>query len=494
MRKMRSPKITALLLTASLAIGIAGGLLLGSGRDSAFAGSGAMQQALAALGLRSLVLGTAGYSGSQGAETAGSGASGGGAGSGEAGGPGENARRGSGAKGHNTMRGRGSSPAGAQGSSGASGAVSGEAGSPSESGSADPEGKGSAGAGNGSGGSGGSGKGGGSGEDAGSAGRSTGPERELAKLPHVEHVWLVTLAQTSLDAALEHRSRAPYLSHQLATKGLLLRNYRLDASSELANGIVLLSGQVPNALTEKDCPSYVELQPPTVNPANGLAVGSGCVYPHAVQTLPDELAAAGLSWRAYVQGMGAPCSHPQRGAAQEGEAQGPSSTPASTGAYRSSHNPFVYFHSLLDSGACAADDLDLSRLAGELSSPGGPPSLSWIVPSACEDGSNAPCSSGAASGIGAADRFLAHTLAPILASNAYRQGGLIAIVPDSGKAHSRVGALLFSPFVRAGVRIATRFDDYSLLASLARLFGVLPLGHAGDAGTSSFGAAVYRSG
>ena len=39
--------------------------------------------------------------------------------------------------------------------------------------------------------------------------------------------------------------------------------------------------------------------------------------------------------------------------------------------YAARHNPFVYFHSLLDGGACAANDIDLSQLQTDLSEPYG---------------------------------------------------------------------------------------------------------------------------
>jgi hypothetical protein len=56
-----------------------------------------------------------------------------------------------------------------------------------------------------------------------------------------------------------------------------------------------------------------------------------------------------------------------------------------------------------------------------------------------------------------------------------------------------VGALLISPFVHAGTKVSESFNDFSLLKSLARLFGVLPLGHANDPGAVSFGATVYST-
>jgi phosphatidylinositol-3-phosphatase len=317
------------------------------------------------------------------------------------------------------------------------------------------------------------------------------------KLPPIKHVWLITLSGESLSAALADPASSPYLAKQIAPKGTLLNGYKLTASSALGNGIALLSGQSANLDTEQNCPTYTDLQPPTVNATNGLAEGVGCLYPAAVETLPDELTAAGLTWRAYAQGMQASagattCRHPESGA--------PDTTQAPTTAgepYLTPRNPFVYFHSLLDSGACASDDVDFRRLQGDLATPANTPSLSWIVPSACNDGSTTQCGPSASAGPSPADSFLAEVVPQILATSAYRQAGLIAIVPDSAPASAGdastkpVGALLISPFVRNDAQVSENLNDFSLLKSLTRLFGVLPLGHAQDPSTVSFGATVY---
>jgi hypothetical protein len=378
------------------------------------------------------------------------------------------------------------------------------------------------------------------------------------KLPPVKHVWLIALSGQSFTNALTQSKTDPYLAKQLVPKGTLLSTYTLSAASELANGIALLSGQGVNVDTEQNCPTYTELQPPTINATTGLTEGVGCVYPHEVQTLADELTAGGLTWKAYVQDMeqGAPsgststpgatsttptapptasttpsspagagsatgtptagnpatstptgaspatgttptqagavsCRHPELGAAD------PNQTPAPGDPYLTFRNPFVYFHSLLDSGACASNDVDLSQLQGDLATPADTPNLSWIVPSACNDGSNAPCAPGAPAGLGPADAFLKEVIPRILATSAYSKEGLIVIVPDSPPSSSAnattkpVGALLISPFVRSGARVTESFNDFSLAKSLARLLGVLPLGHANDPSTVSFGATVY---
>jgi hypothetical protein len=376
------------------------------------------------------------------------------------------------------------------------------------------------------------------------------------KLPPVKHIWVIALSGMSFSTALADASADPYLAKQLVPKGTLLSNYTLSASSALGNGIALLSGQGVNLDTEQNCPTYSELQPPTVNATTGLAEGVGCVYPSEVKTLANELSDANLTWKAYVQDMdqGAPtpteaggasgattpgaaaasgtssatgtststgipsatstpdspatpptsgtaapassvtCRRPELGATD------PNHTPAPGDPYLTYRNPFVYFDSLLGEGACASNDVDLSQLQASLATPANTPSFSWIVPSACNDGSSTPCAPSAPAGLAAADSFLKAVVPEILATSTYGKEGLIAIVPDSpasstpaSGAAQPVGALLLSPFVHSGARVSESFDDFSLSKSLSLLFGVLPLGHAGDPSTVSFGATVYST-
>lgn len=384
------------------------------------------------------------------------------------------------------------------------------------------------------------------------------------KLPAIKHVWVIALSGTSFSAALANPTADPYLAKQLVPKGTLLSNYALSSSSALGNGIALLAGQSVNLDTEQNCPTYSELQPPTVNATSGLAEGVGCVYPAAVKTLADELTAGSLTWKAYMQGMEASAPAGSSGTASAAGAQSkaattgtapaaaasdttsagmapaasdttttpststPSGTDTSTGTgaqtqpttgvtcrrpelgatdpnhtpvpgdpYLTYRNPFVYFDSLLSEGACASNDVDLSQLQASLATPADTPSLSWIVPSACNDGSTAPCSPGSPAGLAPVDAFLKEVVPQILATSAYGKEGLIVIVPDSppaspaSAATKPVGALLLSPFVHSGARVAESFNDFSLLKSISLLFGVLPLGHANDQATVSFGATVY---
>ena len=68
--------------------------------------------------------------------------------------------------------------------------------------------------------------------------------------------------------------------------------------------------------------------------------------------------AKGLSWRGYMEDMGndpvrdngVNCAHPVP------NSQDQTQSASATDQYASRHNPFIYFHSLLDSGDCARND------------------------------------------------------------------------------------------------------------------------------------------
>jgi hypothetical protein len=166
----------------------------------------------------------------------------------------------------------------------------------------------------------------------------------------------------------------------------------------------------------------------------GQLPGSGCIYPAKVQTLADQLTRAGLSWKGYMEDMGA---DPTREAAACGHvAVGTYDTTHKASAsdeYADKHNPFVYFHSIIDGAAgCRAHVVNLSALANDLKQTRTTPSFAYIVPGLCHDGHDAPCANGEPGGLVSADRFL-HTWVPrILASPAFRRDGLLVITFDEG--------------------------------------------------------------
>jgi hypothetical protein len=229
------------------------------------------------------------------------------------------------------------------------------------------------------------------------------------------------LSQEGYNETFSASSTDSYLNKTLPSQGELIPGYYAVAGSPLANEIALLSGQGPTQQTAANCPTYNPLTS-TGTGYHGQVLGDGCVYPASTQTLMDQLTAAHKTWRAYIEGMTSSCSHPGLGTANPG--------PASTSQpYAAWTNPIVFFQSI-SSKDCHADDVGLGQLKKDLKTESKTPSFSYIAPSPCDDGSATPCATGAAAGLGPADRFLQSVISEIKGSPAYKSGGLILVTAD----------------------------------------------------------------
>ncbi len=266
-------------------------------------------------------------------------------------------------------------------------------------------------------------------------------------LPPVKHVFLVVLSDEGYSQTFG--STNPYFSSALPKQGGLVPDYYGVTAGELANGIALISGQGPTPQTASDCPQFSDLAPGGTG-ALEQVLGTGCVYPKQTATLAGELSGHG-GWRAYVEGVNAgpkgqptSCRHPTLGGADADTAPRPKDP------YVTWRNPFVYFHSLIDGKACAANDVALAKLSTDLREVSTTPALSYIAPSSCDDGSAQPCRPGAAAGLGPAAAFLNTVLPEIERSPAYKADGLIAVTfdqaPQSGPQPDTNGCCTSQPF------------------------------------------------
>jgi hypothetical protein len=261
----------------------------------------------------------------------------------------------------------------------------------------------------------------------------------------------------------------------------------------MPNGIAAVSGQPPNASTQADCSTYTEFPPSTKVDADGVVAGAGCVYPVETLTIADQLASGRFSWHAYMEGMvdetgkAANCIHPDADATDV----------PPPGGYAAAQNPFVNFHSLLDLGDCATNDVPLEQLPADLRKAAGTANYSYIAPTPCDSGVTGQCPPGSVEGAAAADAFLAKWAPQILASPAYKEDGLLVVtfgaagpapsgtVPAPADDPLHVGTLLVSRFAPPGSTKATTFDPYSLLRTTEDLFGLDGLGLAAQDKTAS---------
>ena len=350
---------------------------------------------------------------------------------------------------------------------------------------------------------------------AGTISSSRATETATYAAPPIGHVFLIVLENEPFHVSFGPRSPGAYLARQLPRRGALLTQYYGIGHYSLDNYIAMISGQAPNPDTQADCDVYKEFVPSGPVGAYGQLPGTGCVYPASVPTIADQLEAKHLTWMGYMQDMG---NNPRREAATCGHAVVgmPDATErASAGdEYAAKHNPFVYFHALIDNAArCDAHVVNLRRLTKDLARVETTPNFAFITPNLCDDGHNPRCVTGGLGGLAGADRFLKKWIPRIMASPAYRKDGLIVITFDEGltadsccgeqglpggpragqfgPGGGRVGAVLLSPFIRPGTISNQPYNHYSLLRSVEDYFGLPPLGYAGAPGARPFGRDIF---
>jgi hypothetical protein len=287
----------------------------------------------------------------------------------------------------------------------------------------------------------------------------------------IKHIILIEFENEGYEATFGSGSPATYLTHTLAAKGEILSNYYGIGHDSLDNYIAQVSGQAPTTDTQADCSnngfSFANVTPGTPAPNReadpGQVVGQGCVYPKSVLTIANQLDARYppnrsthvAAWRGYDQDMGndptrdggvadpsggTDCGHPAIGAPDMAEVA------TSTDQYTSRHNPFVWFHSVIDNSAeCDANVVPLGslesngtpspdgHLARDLRSQATTPRFAFITPNLCNDGHDGTCAGpnsagGNTGGLVGADLFLQHWMPLILSSPAYLSGDTLVVI------------------------------------------------------------------
>jgi hypothetical protein len=366
-------------------------------------------------------------------------------------------------------------------------------------------------------------------------------------LPKIGHVFVIVLENEGYEHTFGKHSPAPYLSKTLVGQGALLTQYFGIGHFSLDNYLAMISGQAPNPVTQADCQSFIEFTATGMG-ADGQALGSGCVYPASVPTLADQLQGAGLGWKGYMEDMG---NDPKREAATCGHA--PIGAPDPTqraeigDQYAARHNPFVYFHSIIDKPVCASNVVNLAALPGDLAAVATTPNYAFITPNLCNDGHDGgkpgkTCvDKTSPGGLVSADAFLAKWVPQILDSPAFKQDGLLIVTFDEsdvdvvkpndpkekaelsadaaaccaepmgpnigpgamvfgtadvgpgvvGPGGGRIGAVLVSRFIKPGTVSRIPYNHYGLLKSVEAIFGLPPLGYAGQSGLAGFGGDVF---
>ena len=357
---------------------------------------------------------------------------------------------------------------------------------------------------------------------------ATGAANAGFRLPAIKHVWVIELENKGYTQSFGNPAADPYLARTLPAKGALLTSYYAIGHNSADNYIAQISGQAPNILTQEDCPVWVPTPEVTIGPYHQvLAPEGGCVFPRSVPTLGNQLSAAKLSWTAYLADMGNNPARDRTVATPRGPACGHPATwgidhtqsATTTDQYAARHEGFMYFRSVTgDASYCAAHVLSFRPLRADLAAAGKTPAFSWISPNLCDDGHDVPCVTGQPGGLAQIDRFLASWVPVIMASPAYRDGGLILITFDEGNTDTAccgeqsgfssshpntlspglggpgggdVGLVALSPFIKPGTVSTVAYNHYSMLRTIEDIFGLAHLGDAAMPQVKSFGADVF---
>jgi hypothetical protein len=340
-------------------------------------------------------------------------------------------------------------------------------------------------------------------------------QRGSSATPPIKHVFVIVLENQGFDTTFNANPRAPYLADTLRRAGAFLRQYYGIAHYSLGNYTAMIGGMAPTPKVQVDCPHFDDFVETGIAP-DGQPIGDGCVYPAHVQTIANQLEAKHLTWGGFMEDMGkdparerSTCAHPVIGSIDSTEGATPNDQ------YATKHNPFMYYHAVIDSPSCQTNVVALTRLEAALSSVATTPNYTFITPNLCHDGHDRPCANGEPGSLESADQFLREWVPRIMSSPAYRADGLLVITFDealsidasaccnqpsgpntakpgvNGPGGGRTGAVLLSRFIVPGTVTDVPYNHYSFLRSVEDIFGLPYLGYAGQPGLVSFGRDIF---
>jgi hypothetical protein len=327
-----------------------------------------------------------------------------------------------------------------------------------------------------------------------SARADDGHDIERAAVPPgaIKHILVIDLENESFGTTFGPTSPAVYLNTTLTAEGQLVPNWFATSHVSLGNYLSQVSGQSPTPSTNNDCIDLSSLRSPplvggftNVSPGTaaadqvrfpGQVVGDGCVYPapttktRGAQTIGDQLDARGndddgdgegrhrILWREYAEDMGntpardfgdpdplggTACAHAPIGGVDH------SNSATAQDQYATRHNPFVYFHSVIDDqarcdehvvplgtvavGSGGSPDVFSGHLFEDLRKHETTPAFMFVTPNLCNDGHDGTCAGTNVEGthvggLAGADLWLKHWMPMIFDSPAYRSGDLLVVL------------------------------------------------------------------
>jgi hypothetical protein len=269
------------------------------------------------------------------------------------------------------------------------------------------------------------------------------PAADAATAPRpraIKTVFVVMMENTDW-AAIHGSPDAPYINNVLLPRYAHAENYR--------------SGNHPSL------PNYMSLEA-----ADNLGMSNGLAQPSTVALettdhLSSYLHRAGVTWRNYHENL------PGDGNACDLSDPGPP--------YSADHNANLYFRDVVqDPAYCMAHIRPYREFEGDLAS-NRAAQYNFVVPNDYDQGEKlAPPLN---NGIRQADTWLAREIPKIMASQAYRDGGVILVLWDEGYSccNNASGLIVVSDLAKPGYSNGVTYTHASTVRTVQEIFGVTPL-------------------
>lgn len=280
---------------------------------------------------------------------------------------------------------------------------------------------------------------------------SAPPDNRSIQVPYFDHTVVIVLENKDYSEIIGS-PQAPYIN-ELAKRNGLARRYYAIRHPSLPNYLALTGGST-------------------------FGVDSDCTDCHVTGAagLVDKLDEAGLSWKAYMEGMPSPCF-------QDGSA----------GQYVKKHNPFMYYDGIVENQSRCSNVVPLSELYAALRAHR-LPDFAWISPDQCHDMHEC--------GIQQGDAFLSRLVPQILKELGPK--GVLFLTFDEAASGSTEGCcqkaagghvvtILAGATVRPGTVSDLPYDHYSLLRTIEDAWRLPLLGDSACSCTRSM-TAFFQAG
>jgi hypothetical protein len=358
--------------------------------------------------------------------------------------------------------------------------------------------------------------------DSGSAGDVAVPPSD-AGTTALKHIFYVMMENHGYAEIIGNTADAPTIN-QLANQYGLATSYYGVTHPSLPNYLAAVSGDFQGIWDDCAAGQSVTCAPEEFVPSSGdgtaselltdAQVASATATPHwfSGQTLVDQLETAGMTWKAYMQGIpgvGATDEYAPVDSVDAGDG-GVELIPRML--YAQKHDPFMYFSAIRGSATRLQQIVPFTQLATDLAAASTTPSFSWISPDQCHDMHGLSTDNATAVGIAdcalpsagldhsiiaLGDAFVKTTVQTLMAAPAWSEGSAIVIVwdeddytgwagccgsPTNGDG-GQLGGALVPAIVITSLSVAHQtvtdpLNHYSMLATIESLWGLPCLANA----------------